>query len=551
MKNVKNSSHIQKILLIITTILLTVLVIFPVLTLLTKAFTDRDGGFAGIANFVKYFTTPNLTNSLTNTLFISAMTTIIAVILAFIYAYALTRTGVKFKGFFRFTSMLPIFAPTMMLGIGLIYLFGNKGIFTMMGFDIPLYGSLGIIISEVIYVFPQAVLILLVSFSYADNRLYEAAEVMGTSAIKIFLTVTVPGVKYGLISSVFIAFTLSFTDFGAPKVVGGNYNVLATDIYKQVVGQQNFTMGAVVGTILMIPAILSFIVDRMTQTKNQGTVSSKSVSFRIKPDRKRDFFFTSWCVVINIGIMLVIGSVVFASLIKLWPYDLSFTLEHYLTDSPSTGGISSYFNSITVALLTAVIGSVFVFVNAYLIEKSRKAKALRQGGYFLSLIPLAFPGLAIGISFIFFFNMEGNPLNFIYGTMWILIFANLVHFYSVPFVTVTSSLKKLDKEFETVSESMSVPFYKTFFRVTVPMCLPAIFEVFVYFFVNSMVTVSAVVFLYPADFKLAAIAIVNMEDVGNIAPAAALSVLIILTNVALRLIYEFVNRRIKRKRLSL
>ena len=290
-------------------------------------------------------------------------------------------------------------------------------------------------------------MVLLVSFSYADNRLYEAADVMGTSTLKKFATITLPGVKYGLISSVFIAFTLSFTDFGAPKVVGGNYNVLATDIYKQVVGQQNFTMGAVVGIILMIPAILSFIVDRMTQSKNQGTVTSKSVDFRIRPNRKRDTAFLLYCIIINLGIFMIIGSVFFAS--------------------------------------------VFVFINAYLIEKTRKAKLIRQGAYFLSLIPLAFPGLAIGISFIFFFNVKGNPLNFIYGTMWILIFANLVHFYSVPFVTATSSLKKLDKEFEIVSESMKIPFYKTFFKVTVPMCVPAILEIFIYFFVNSMVTVSA------------------------------------------------------------
>ena len=546
MRKVRSSSYIQIVLLIISAVLLATPVILPLFTLVSKAFFGQDGSYAGISNFTTYFATPNLNGSLFNTLYISSMTTVIAVVLGFIYAYAILRTGIPFKKFFRFTSMLPLFAPTMLLGIGLIYLFGNKGIITMMGLELPLYGPLGIIISEVIFVFPQVVLVLLVSFSYADNRLYEAADVMGTSPLKKLTTITLPGVKYGLISSIFVAFTLSFTDFGAPKVVGGNYNVLATDIYKQVVGQQNFTMGAVVGIILMIPAILSFIVDRITQNKNEGTVTSKSVDFRIRSGKKRDVFFLLCCAVINLGILMVIGAVFFASVIKLWPYDLSFTIEHYLADSPSTGGISSYFNSVIVAVLTAIVGTVLVFINAYLIEKTRKAKLIRQSAYFLSLIPLAFPGLAIGISFIFFFNMEGNPLNFIYGTMWILIFANLVHFYSVPFVTVTSSLKKLDKEFEVVSESMRVPFYKTFFKVTVPMCVPAILEIFVYFFVNSMVTVSAVVFLYPADFKPAAIAIVNMEDAGNVAPAAALSVLIILTNIGVRLIYEVISNRLKK-----
>jgi len=133
--------------------------------------------------------------------------------------------------------------------------------------------------------------------------------------------------------------------------------------------------------------------------------------------------------------------------------------------------------------------------------------------------------------------------------MWLLVLANIVHFYSVPFVTATSSLKKLDREFETVSESMQAPFYKTFFRVTVPMCFPAILEILVYFFVNSMVTVSAVIFLYPANFKLASIAITNMEEVGDSAQAAALSVLIVLTNVAVRGIYELVNKKLLTKKI--
>jgi len=529
-------------------LLLVIMVVLPLITLFGKAFEGQDGSFAGFDNFVKYFTTPNLINSLNNTVYISTVSTIFAVLLAFLYAYALTRTGVRGKGFFRFTSMLPLFAPTMMLGIGLIYLFGNKGIITALGLKLPLYGSLGIIISEVIFTFPQAFLILLVSFSFADNRLYEAADVMGTSAAKKFFTITLPGVKYGLISSLFVAFSLSFTDFGAPKVVGGNYNVLATDIYKQVIGQQNFVMGAVVGIILMLPAVYSFVVDRLTQSKNQGTVTSKTVDFKIKPNIKRDLIFTVYCIIVNLLIFLILGSVLFASLIKLWPYDMSLTLAHYFMDSPATGGISSYFNSVAIAFLTAVFGTVFVFINAYLIEKTREAKLIRQASYFLSILPLALPGLAIGIAFIFFFNAPGNPLNFLYGSMWILVIANLAHFYSVPFVTATSSLKKLDKEFELVSESMRVPFYKTFFKVTVPMCLPAIFEIAVYFFVNAMVTISAVVFLYPADFKLASIAIVNMEDAGDTAPAAALSVLIIITNVAVRLMYELANKRLRKRK---
>jgi iron(III) transport system permease protein len=196
------------------------------------------------------------------------------------------------------------------------------------------------------------------------------------------------------------------------------------------------------------------------------------------------------------------------------------------------------------------------FGSAYLIEKSRGMPYLRQGTYFLSIIPLALPGLVIGLAYIFFFNATGwnwlglripNPFHFVYATMAILVISNMVHFYTVSFLTATTALKQLDKEFETVSESMAVPFYRTFWKVTVPVCLPAILEIGMFYFVNSMATVSAVIFLYSADIPLASVAVANMDDAGDTAPASAMSVLIVGTNLAVRLLYGLLTRGMKRK----
>ncbi len=206
-----------------------------------------------------------------------------------------------------------------------------------------------------------------------------------------------------------------------------------------------------------------------------------------------------------------------------------------------------FWNSLLVAFYSAVAGTVITFVNAYIIEKTRFLKGMRQVGYFLSILPLALPGLVIGLAYIFFFNHPDNPLNWIYGTVLILVIANIVHFYAVPFITATTALKKLDKEFELASESMGVPFYITFLRVTVPMSLPAILEIAVYYFINSMVTISAVVFLYSADFKLASVSIVNMDDAGDVAAAAAMSVLIVATNIVVRIVYEIGTRKVRKK----
>ncbi|RAT09013.1 phosphonate ABC transporter permease, partial [Bacillus cereus] len=446
--------------------------------------------------------------------------------------------------------------------IALTYLFGNQGLVTkgmfglFEGIQIPLYGPVGIVMAEVMYTFPQAFLILLIAFQGSDYRLYEASNMLGASKTKQFLTVTLPSVKYGLISAMFVVFTLSFTDFGAPKIVGGQYNVLATDVYKQVIGQQNMPMGATVGMILLIPAIFAFAVDRITQRKQANFLSSKAVPYRITANKKRDVASFIYCSVITFLIILLFVAVGIAASVKVWPYNMSFTFEHFNFSSLTGDGLEAFKNSVIVSVVTAVIGAMLTFMFAYAIEKINQLKFFRKTGYFFSIVPLAIPGLVLGLGYVFFFSQPTiqilglsvtNPFHSLYGTIAVLVLVNIIHFYSVTFVTATTALKKLDREFELVSQSMGIPFYKTFFRVTVPMCLPAILEMVMYYFVNSMVTVSAVVFLYAADFKLAAVSIVNMDDAGNVAPAAAMSVLIVVTNIVVRVVYEWGTKALRNR----
>lgn len=544
---------LQNVLIVVLVLTLTTSTLIPLILLFSKAFLSKNEEFIGFSNFIQYFSTPSLIQSLTNTIWISVLSTAIAVTLAFAYAYGISRTAIRGKSYFHYVALLPLFEPTMMHGIALTYLFGNQGIITngffglLPGLRIPIYGPVGIVISEVIYLFPQAFLIFITALSITDQRLYEAAESLGANKVKTFLTVTLPSVKYGLISAIFVCFTASFTDFGAPQAIGGKFNVLATDIYKQVIGQQNLSMGATVGILLTIPAVIAFAVDRFVDRKQRSMLSSKSTPYRVPDGHMRDKFYHALCWVISIAILIPLLTILFASLIKVWPYNLSFSLKHYDFSSVAGSGLEPFWNSLKVSFITAIIGTVMTFVFAYLIEKSRTMKGLRQVGYFLSVLPLALPGMVIGLAYIFFFNDPSNPLNWIYGTMAIIVLANITHFYAVPFITATTALKKLDKEFELVSESMRVPFYKTFLKVTVPMSLPAIVEIAMYFFVNSMVTVSAVVFLRSADMNLAAVAMVNMEDAGDVAAAAAMSTLIVATNIIVRIVYELILNKVKKR----
>jgi iron(III) transport system permease protein len=556
-------------LLLLVVLWLVCAVALPMAQIAGISLHNGHGVWVGLANFKTYFTNPALSKSLWNSLHVSALTTLISVPLAFLFAYALTRTDIPLKGFFRGLAMAPLFAPTLLYGIALVYLFGRKGLVTtgFFGFfsrvlgvdpsvDIGLYGEVGIILSEIIFTFPQAMLILSIALRATDARLYEAAQALGASRLRTFFTVTLPGVKYGLLSAVCVSFILCFTDFGAPKVVGGQFNVLATDIYKQVIGQQNFAMGATVSVVLLLPTVLAFLLDRLVQRRQAALIVAKSVPLAPCADAWTKLFYCSFCCLISLGLLVFLGTALFASLVKVWPYDLSLSLVHFRFENMGGGGYEALSNSVRMSLYSAVAGTAVTFFSAYLIEKSRGMRSLRQTAYFLSMAPLALPGLVIGLAYIFFFNAPtwqlaglavANPLNWLYGTMGILVLCNMVHFYSVSFLTATTALKQLDKEFEAVSESMGVPFYKTFFRVTAPVCLPAVIEIGQFYFVNSMATVSAVIFLYSADIPLASVAVANMDDAGDIAPAAAMSVLIVLVNIVARNVFGVVSARLSRR----
>ena len=525
---------------------LSVAVVLPLYTLLSKGLEDHAGRFVGLANFAEFFATPVLFNSIYNSLTIAIISTVITITLAFVYAYALTRSCMPGKGIFKGIAMVPILAPSLLPAISLVYLFGNQGMIKGVLMGETIYGPIGIVMGEVFWTFPHALIIIITALSMADARLYEAAESLGTSKLRTFFTVTLPGARYGVISACFVVFTLVITDFGVPKVIGGQYNVLATDVYKQVIGQQNFQMGAVVGMVLLVPAVLAFIADRIIQRKQVALISARAVPYHPKPKTRFDMAMMGFCCVVGFMILGIIAVDAFASFIQLWPYNLTLTLYNYDFDLRDGGGWASYRNSIVMASYTAVIGTVIIFSGAYLVEKIRGFAVIRSLVQFMCIIPLAVPGLVLGLAYIFFFNHPDNPLEFVYGTMAILVICTVTHFYTVSHLTATTALKQMDPEFEAVSMSLKVPFYKTFWRVTVPVCVPAILDISIYLFVNAMTTVSAVVFIYSADTTLASVAVLNMDDAGEVASAAAMGMMIVCTSAGVRVLHALLTRGIAR-----
>ncbi len=504
----------------------------------------RPSRSTGLDNYRAYFSTPSLFRSIENSLFIAAISTVITVALAFGFAYALTRSTMRFKGVFRLIAMAPILVPSLLPGIALVYLFGNQGMLKALLLGESIYGPIGIVIGSVFFTFPHALIIITTALAISDARLYEAAISLRANRWKTFWTVTIPGARYGLISAAFVVFNLVITDFGLPKVIGGQYNMLAVDIYKQVIGQQNFEMGAVVSVVLLIPALLAFTIDRVVQKKQVALLSSRSVPYQPRPHRQFDFICLFYCLLVAVFIVGLVAVCQYAALIKFWPYDLSLSLVNYNFEVMDGGGWGSYFNSIRLALFTAVAGTVLVFCGAYMVEKTNGFFATRSAFQFLAMMPMAIPGMVLGLAYIFFFNDPANPLNSLYATMGILVICTVTHFYTVSHLTAVTALKQMDKEFESVASSLKQPFYKLFSKVTVPVCLPAILDISIYLFVNAMTTVSAVIFLYSPDTTLASVAVLNMDDAGDVAPAAAMGMMIFYTNVTARVIHLFITRKV-------
>ena len=193
-----------------------------------------------------------------------------------------------------------------------------------------------------------------------------------------------------------------------------------------------------------------------------------------------------------------------------------------------------------------------IVVGAYLLEKTHGMNWARQLVRLLAMLPMAVPGLVLGLGYIFFFNAPSNPLNVFYQTLPLMVLCTVVHFYTTGHLTMVTALKSMDAEFEAVSASLKVPFYKTFWRVTLPICLPTLLDVSRYFFINAMTTISAVVFLYSPDTKLASVAILNLDEAGDTGPAAAMAVLIAATSAVATVLYmalgKWIDRRTQRWR---
>ncbi|EPQ3700867.1 putative 2-aminoethylphosphonate ABC transporter permease subunit [Acinetobacter baumannii] len=525
-------------------IALTLAIIAPLMMLFETAFFDENQNFVGLENFYNYFVSPALLSSVFNSVWVACAATVITVFLASIYAFALTNVNIKGKGFFKLVAFLPILAPSLLPSLALVYLFGKQGVFKPLLGDIQIYGPIGILISYCFWLFPAILMLMMVSFRNVDQRLIEASLSLGKNIWKTHYHVTLPAIRYGLISASLVAFIYVLTDFGIPKVIGGSFNMMALDVYKQIIGQQNMSMGAVISILLLLPAVFVFIFDRIQSKRHARFQAFQTKPYVSASNKKLEVVLSIFCGLVSGSILLIVFTAVLASFIQSWPYDLSLTLAHYSFEYVDGGGWAAYFNSVRMALFSTVFGTALIFMVALLTERFKAHPLIKNYVQALVLLPLAVPGLVLGIAYILFFNQQSNPLNVLYGTMTILVISTIVHYYTVPHLTLTNAIKQIPLQLDQAAQTLGTSKWKTFWKVYLPMCFPALCDVSVYIFVNAMTTVSAAIFLYSPDTSLAAVAVLNMDDAGDTVAAVAMSILILTTSCVVKLIHWLFTRKI-------
>jgi iron(III) transport system permease protein len=381
----------------------------------------------------------------------------------------------------------------------------------------------------------------------ADARLYESATMLGASPARTFGTVTLPSTKYGLMSAIFIVFTIVITDFGNPMVIGADYSVLATEMYNEVLGQANFERGTVIGMVLLLPAAIAAFVEKWISSRRYHAITAQSRPLAVRPSPRFDALMLAYTALVAAGILSVIGVVVFASFVHLWPYNFSFSLRHY--DFDVQQGAAPLWNSVYVSLMAAAIGIVATVSAAYLNAKFRNAATRLL--YFLAILPAAVPGTVLGLGYILAFNDPANPVNAIYGTFLLLAICNVFHYHAQGFLIASTSVQQISATFDEASATLGAGFLRTMARITLPIIWPSIVSVGVFFFMRSMVTLAAVVFLFGPTTQLAAISVLLLGDRGATNQAAAFSVSIMAIVIATLLAAHLLLRLFGARNVSL
>lgn len=513
----------------------------PVLRLLAESFASEAG--AGIANYISVLTGKGFLTALGHSAAVSIASAVTATAIAFFLAYTIQYTNVPpvFKSLIRTLATLPMLLPTITYGFAIIYSFGKQGLLTrLFGRQIfEIYGFGGLLFGYVIYTLPVSFLLILNTMRYIDKKFSVVSRVMGDKPLKTFLQTVARPLLGTLAASMVQCFFLCFTDYGIPASVGGRYDVVATVLYNEMLGSvPDFNRGAVVAMMMLIPSAVSIALLRWLEKYNIRY--SKISTVEIRKNRLRDGVFFAGSSVFLLGLLSVFAVIFVVPLVSEWPYQTSFTLEHVISTLTDRSLTDVYQNSLFVAVCTAAGGLLVTCGSALATARSglnSRLKAVIDG---VALVTNTIPGMVVGIAFLFIFT--GTPLQ---NTLILIIICNIVHFFSTPYLMMKNSLSKLNSSWEATASLMGDSWFQTIVRIITPNMASTLLEVFGYYFVNAMVTVSAVIFIAGARTMVITTKIKELQYYTKFNEVFVLSLLILFTNLAVKGLLAALKKRMK------
>ena len=480
------------------------------------------------------FTSPQFTSAIMNSLSTALVATIISVVLALAIAWAMERTDIRLKAFFSIAFVVPMLIPSISHAFGLVALLGRNGLITkLLGLDITIYGFWGIVIGSIMYSFPIAFLMFSSILHYEDGTPYQAAEVLGIDRRHRFTGITLPFLKKTIISASFAVFAMIVTDYGVPLMIGGDVTTLSVLMFNKAAAMLDYDTGSVIGAVLLIPAIAAFVVDLLNPENAEASFVSNAVELEKSLASKIISYVL--CFVVLICVLAPIVAFCVMVFETKYPVDPTPTLYH-VEKTMGRGAGEFLSNSLIYAVLTAIFGTFVAFTSAYMTTrmKGKFGKALHM----VSLTTMAIPGLVLGLAYVIFFHDQP-----IYGTLFIIVFVNSIHFFASPYLMMYNALGKVNPNLEAVGASLGVSRIRIIIDVIVPKVKYSLYEMAVYFFVNSMMTISAVAFLAPPSPKPLALMVTQFEAQLLMESAAFVSLLIFVINLAVKVIFYFVQRK--------
>lgn len=511
----------------------------PMISVLVRSFTG-NGEPASLAHYVEVLTGRGFLRALGNSFVVSICSALLATGLAFILAYTIhyTNVGKRYKRLISKAAILPMLLPTITYGFAIIYSFGKQGLLTkLFGRQLfNIYGFNGLLLGYVVYTLPVAFTLINNAMGYIDKRFMIVSRLMGDSPLQTFrMTIVIP--LLGTLATSFIqTFFLCFTDFGIPASVGGRYEVVASVLYAEMLGSiPNFGNGAVVALIMIIPSVVSITVLHILEKYNVRY--NKISPIELKKGVKRDAVFAVLSGAVLVFALSMFVVMFITPFIEEWPYRMNFTLEHVQAVFEDRQLYGVYVNSVMVALITAFAGTLIAYGGALVTARSTVSGKLKKVIDSIALVTNTIPGMVIGLAYLFVFT--GTPLQ---NTFPIIIICNIVHYFSTPYLMMKNSLSKMNASWETTAMLMGDSWVKTIARVVTPNALSTLLEVFSYYFVNAMVTVSAVIFIAGARTMVITTKIQELQYFNEFNEIFVLSLLILFTNLIARAVFRRLAR---------